>query len=291
MLAEIEKLKRGEFSDDLLPSVINNYKRSYYRSLDNNQFRAKAFVDAFINNVDWKQEVGKLNRISKMTKAEIVSFANRFFTNGYAIINKVQGPDNTLQKVDKPKITPIPTNNDKHSDFLQEIVNHKVEPIKPVFVDFKKDLTKGTTKKGWPIIYKQNTSDDLFTLYLQIPFGQESDILPTYAKMYIDYLGTDKMTNAQIKQELYKLACDYDIGQSDDETYFYITGLNENLPKALALINHVIENAKVDKEAYAAAVDLLIKSQKDNKADQKSKLQRFIRIMVSMALTIQLAIF
>ena len=43
-----------------------------------------------------------------MTKAEIVSFANRFFTNGYAIINKVQGPDNTLQKVDKPKITPIP---------------------------------------------------------------------------------------------------------------------------------------------------------------------------------------
>ena len=259
LLAEIEKLKRGEFSDDLLPSVINNYKRSYYRSLDNNQFRAKAFVDAFINNVDWKQEVGKLNRISKMTKAEIVSFANRFFTNVYAIINKVQGPDNTLQKVDKPKITPIPTNNDKHSDFLQEIVNHKVEPIKPVFVDFKKDLTKGTTQKGWPIIYKQNTSDDLFTLYLQIPFGQESDILPTYAKMYIDYLGTDKMTNAQIKQELYKLACDYDIGQSDDETYFYITGLNENL-----------QNAKVDKEAYAAAVDLLIKSQKDNKADQKA---------------------
>ena len=270
LLAEIEKLKKGDFSDDLLPSVINNYKRSYYTSLDNNKFRAKAFVDAFINNVDWKQEVGRLNRISKMTKAEIVSFANRFFDNGYAAIYKVQGTDTTIQKVDKPKITPIPTNNDKHSAFLQEIVNHQVEPIKPVFVDFKKDLTKSTTKKGWPILYKQNTQDDLFTLYLEIPFGKESDLLPDYAKMYIDYLGTDKMTNAQIKQELYKLACDYDIGQTDDETYFKLTGLNENLPKALALINDVIDNAKVDKEAYAAAVDLLIKSQKDTKADQKS---------------------
>ena len=269
LLAEIEKLKKGDFSDDLLPSVINNYKRSYYTSLDNNKFRAKAFVDAFINNVDWKQEVGRLNRISKMTKAEIVSFANRFFDNGYAAIYKVQGTDTTIQKVDKPKITPIPTNNDKHSAFLQEIVNHQVEPIKPVFVDFKKDLTKSTTKKGWPILYKQNTQDDLFTLYLEIPFGKESDLLPDYAKMYIDYLGTDKMTNAQIKQELYKLACDYDIGQTDDETYFKLTGLNENLPKALALINDVIDNAKVDKEAYAAAVDLLIKSQKDKKADQK----------------------
>ena len=270
LLAEIEKLKKGDFSDDLLPSVINNYKRSYYTSLDNNQFRAKAFVDAFINNVDWKQEVDRLNRISKMTKAEIVSFANRFFDNGYAAVYKVQGTDTTIQKVDKPKITPIPTNNDKHSAFLQEIVNHQVEPIKPVFVDFKKDLTKSTTKKGWPILYKQNTQDDLFTLYLEIPFGKESDLLPGYAKMYIDYLGTDKMTNAQIKQELYKLACDYDIGQTDDETYFKLTGLNENLPKALALINDVIDNAKVDKEAYAAAVDLLIKSQKDKKADQKS---------------------
>lgn len=269
LLAEIEKLKKGDFSDDLLPSVINNYKRSYYTSLDNNKFRAKAFVDAFINNVDWKQEVDKLNRISKMTKAEIVSFANRFFDNGYAAVYKVQGTDTTIQKVDKPKITPIPTNNDKHSAFLQEIVNHQVEPIKPVFVDFKKDLTKSTTKKGWPILYKQNTQDDLFTLYLEIPFGKESDLLPGYAKMYIDYLGTDKMTNAQIKQELYKLACDYDIGQTDDETYFKLTGLNENLPKALALINDVIDNAKVDKEAYAAAVDLLIKSQKDKKADQK----------------------
>lgn len=269
LLAEIEKLKKGDFSDDLLPSVINNYKRSYYTSLDNNQFRAKAFVNAFINNVDWKQEVDRLNRISKMTKAEIVSFANRFFDNGYAAIYKVQGTDTTIQKVDKPKITPIPTNNDKHSAFLQEIVNHQVEPIKPVFVDFKKDLTKSTTKKGWPILYKQNTQDDLFTLYLEIPFGGESDLLPGYAKMYIDYLGTDKMTNAQIKQELYKLACDYDIGQTDDETYFKLTGLNENLPKALALINDVIDNAKVDKEAYAAAVDLLIKSQKDKKADQK----------------------
>lgn len=269
LLAEIEKLKKGNFSDDLLPSVINNYKRSYYKNLDNNEFRAKAFVDAFINNVDWKQEVDRLNRISKMTKAEIVSFANRFFDNGYAAIYKVQGTDTTIQKVDKPKITPIPTNNDKHSAFLQEIVNHQVEPIKPVFVDFKKDLTKGTTKKGWPILYKQNTQDDLFTLYLEIPFGGESDLLPGYAKMYIDYLGTDKMTNAQIKQELYKLACDYDIGQTDDETYFYLTGLNENLPKALALINDVIDNAKVDKEAYAAAVDLLIKSRKDKKADQR----------------------
>ena len=31
MLDEIAKLKRGEFSDDLLPSVVNNMKRDFYK--------------------------------------------------------------------------------------------------------------------------------------------------------------------------------------------------------------------------------------------------------------------
>lgn len=37
MLEQIEKLKKGEFSDDLIPSVINNMKLRYYTSLQNNK--------------------------------------------------------------------------------------------------------------------------------------------------------------------------------------------------------------------------------------------------------------
>lgn len=90
-LDEIEKLKKGNFSDDLLPSIVNNYKRYYYTQLDNNQFRAKQYVEAFINHKDWKKEVDKLNRISKLTKAEIVKFANQFFRNDFACVYKEQG--------------------------------------------------------------------------------------------------------------------------------------------------------------------------------------------------------
>lgn len=276
LLEGIEKLKRGEFSDDLLPAVINNYKRSYYKNLDKNKFRANEYVNAFINKIDWNQYVNTINRISKFTKAEIVKFANKFFDNGYAVIYKKQGIDTSAKKVNKPKITPIPTNNDKQSKFLKEIVNHKVEPIKPAFVNFKKDLTKGTIKNGWPILYKKNTQDELFTLYFEIPFGEESNILPSYAASYIDYLGTNKLTNEQIKQEFYKLACDYSIGQTKDETYIEISGLNENLPKALALFNNVIENAKVDKKAYDNCVELLIKSRNDMKTNQNDNFKALL---------------
>ena len=269
-LDEIEKLKKGNFSDDLLPSIVNNYKRYYYKQLDNNQFRAKQYVDAFINHKDWKKEVDKLNRISKLTKAEIVKFANQFFRNDFACVYKEQGNDTTIKKVEKPTITPIPTNNDKQSDFLKEIVNTKTTPIQPQFVDFKRDLTKATTKKGLPVLYKQNTSNDLFTMCFVIPFGSEHSPMLSYAGGYLDYLGTNKLNNEQVRQQFYKLACDYSISESYDRSYITLSGLNANLPQALALLNNLLNNAKVDKEAYELYVDQVVKARKDNKANQKA---------------------
>lgn len=150
-------------------------------------------------------------------------FANRYFTDGYACVFKIQGNDTTLKKVEKPHITPIPTNNDKHSEFLEAVVSAKPTPIQPSFVDFKKDLTASTAGKGLPIVYKQNTDNDLFTLSFRIPFGAESNPLISYAAGYLNYLGTSKMTAEEIKQQFYELACDYYISEDVDETTITLT--------------------------------------------------------------------
>ena len=76
LLSEIEKLKKGEFSDDLLPSVINNLKLQYYNTLESNRARASMFVDAFINGTPWQQKVEWLSRLEGMTKEQIVAFVN-----------------------------------------------------------------------------------------------------------------------------------------------------------------------------------------------------------------------
>ena len=44
LLGEIDKLKKGDFSDDLLPSVINNLKLRYYNSLESNDERVGEYV-------------------------------------------------------------------------------------------------------------------------------------------------------------------------------------------------------------------------------------------------------
>ena len=144
LLAEIEKLKSGDFSDDLLPSIINNAKLNYFTRLESNQARANLFVDTYINEIPWEQQVGYLDRISGITKEQVVDFARRHFGQNYVSVLKRQGEDKTLKKIDKPQITPIPTNRDLMSQFVKDIQNSNVKPIQPRFVDFKKDLAFGS---------------------------------------------------------------------------------------------------------------------------------------------------
>lgn len=79
LLAEVEKLKNGDFSDDLLPSIINNAKLEYFTSLESNRNRANLFVETYINEIPWEQQVGYLDRISGITKEQVVDFARRHF--------------------------------------------------------------------------------------------------------------------------------------------------------------------------------------------------------------------
>ncbi len=270
ILAEIEKLKKGEFSDDLLPSVINNLKLDYNTSLESNEWRANQFVDAFINGEKWDDKVDYINRVSKITKKQIMAFAQKYFNDDYAIVYKEEGIDNTQKKIDKPQITAIPSNRDMQSAFVTEIVNSKVEPIQPRFLDFDKDLTKGTTKKGLPILYVKNNTNDLFILNLRYKFGKESNKWLPYATDYLDFLGTDKMTAEQLKQEYYKLACDYNISVYNDEIYVSLSGLSENMAKAVALTDNVMQNAKVDKKAHELWVESNLKARQDNMKNQES---------------------
>ena len=270
MLAEIENLKKGNFSDDLLPSVVNNRKLSEQRALDNNLWRVRQHMNAFINGTPWEQQVGEMDRVSKMTKQQIVDFANRFFTDGYATVFKKQGVDSLQKKIDKPAITPIPTNRDQVSQFVKDIQQSKVEPIQPQFVDYQRDLTQATVKKGLPLLYKQNTDNDLFTLTFRYEFGHEDDNRYAVARDYLDYVGTDKLSVADVKQKFYKLACNYSVNVNTDALTITLTGLSENMTEALKLMENLLQNAKADKQSYEQFVDLTLKEREDAKSDQRT---------------------
>ena len=92
------------------------------------------------------------------------------------------------------------------------------------------------------------------------------DLVP----QYLYYIGTDKKTSAEINKEFYKLACSYSIDVNDDQMTISLSGLSENMPQALRLLEDFLQNAKADRESYDNCVSLLEKTRNDAKTDQKS---------------------
>ena len=271
ILAETTKLGRGEFSDDLLPAVLANKKLQFYKSLDSNQKRVSMMVDAFVNDKPWADVTQQIERQEKLTKQDIIDFARRHLrTDNYACVYKQMGTDTTLKKIEKPIITPIPANREFESKFLNEIRTAKTEPIQPVFVDFKKELTFSNTKSRLPLIYKKNTDDGIFDLVFRYDFGYTANKLYNTAFDYLDYIGTNDMTVSQIKQAFYKLACKYYAVMDQRTLSIYLTGLNENMPQALQLLEKIMHQAKADKASWSRYCDMVEKARNDAKTDQKA---------------------
>ena len=261
----------------MLEANINNFKLGLMQQLEKNESRAQMFVNSFINGSNWADEVTALERMSKLTKSEIVAFANKYLNeNNCAVIYKKRGQDPNEKKMSKPAITPIVMNRDAVSPFLKEIQESKVEPMSPVFLNFTTDLKQLKAKTGIPVLYKQNTSNDLFQLLYLFDMGNNNDKALGIAFQYMSYLGTTDMTAEQIKSEFYRLACTFRVMPGNERTYVVLSGLNENLPEAMALFEKLMANAQVNKDTYKNLSADIIKARKDAKLNQAQNFNRLV---------------
>ncbi|MDR0575719.1 MAG: insulinase family protein [Tannerella sp.] len=273
LLGQLEMLKKGEFEDWLLEAVINNFRLNQYYQREDYQYAASIILNSFINKIDWKDQVNKIDYQSKLTKKDIIDFCNKYFNDNYVVIYKKQGtPDD--KKIEKPQITPIPTNRDTESAFLAKIKTREVKPIEPVFLDYSKDISTTKVKKDIPLLYIQNTANPVFSLYYIYEMGNNHDKTLGTAFSYLNYLGTSTKTAEEIKSELYKIACSFNVSTANDRVYVYVSGLNDNFEKAMSLLEERLADAKADQEVYDNQIKDILKQRSDAKLNQQTNFSR-----------------
>lgn len=272
LIGQIDALKRGEFSDDLIESISNNTKKQNTQVFDNYSALANTLMDNFTTSIDWAEQLAFDDAITSITKADIVKFANQYFKDDYVVVYKNQGEDENKTKVDKPNITPVEVNREAQSPFFTAINAMPENEIKPVFLDFDKDIQKGKAGK-YELLSVKNEGNDLFSLYYHYQTGSYADLTLSYAAEYIQYLGTKNKTTDQINEEFYRLASDYGISIGTEESYIYLSGLQENFDATLRLFNELIKEAVADKDALEAYKARVLQSRANRKED-KSNIMR-----------------
>lgn len=270
LLAELDKLKKGEFDTDMLSAIIRNRKRTELLRLQYNGARVQPFITAHIYQIPYEDIVGEMARKEKVTKDDIVRVANKYFGDNYVCVFKQHKEDANPTKIDKPEITPIEMNREASSEFYTKTMALHAERNKPQFLDFDKDLSRSILPNGVELLYRQNTENDLSDLVFIAKKGSDRSKTLTFASNLLGYLGTDKLSTEEYQKALYKQAAEAWVGSSRNQTQFYLYGLKESLPAAMALMEEHVLTAKPDDKVLKEIVSDEMKSHEDEKKDQWS---------------------
>lgn len=176
-----------------------------------------------------------LDELEKVTKEQLVQFANQHYKNNYVVVYKRKGEDEGVVKVEKPEITPIEIDRKKQSDFYVEITSKETPALKPLWVDFEKEIQTEELKSGLTYNYLKNNSNELFKLVYIYEMGKDHDKILPIAVSYLPYLGTDKYSAADLQKELFKHGLSFGVEAGNDRCYVYVSGLKKSLIKELSL--------------------------------------------------------
>lgn len=263
ILGQIEELKTGKFDEELIQATVNNLKVSRVREQENPMWMAFTLNNLFSTGTSWEQYLRSVDAMSKINKQQVMDFANKWFGNNYMCVYKLTGEDSTIQKVQKPEITPVEVNRQSQSDFLKTITENPSPSLKPVFLDYKKDIKFSNIHKDVPVWQVPNKTNKLYTIYYVFDMGSHHIQKLPLAIEYLKLIGSKSRTNEQINKELYKLAVDFNIFSSNDQVYVSLSGLDENFEKALPIIEDLIRNPKPDQKALEKMIEAKIKERND----------------------------
>ena len=279
LLEQMENLRKGNFPEWLLQACINDLRLREIRENEGNSGRVSKMEQSFYLDLRWEDQVKFNDNLEHITKQQIVDFAKKHLRDdNYVIVYKRKGKPTDIEKVKKPKITPIKINREDKSAFVQMIEQRAktVKPIEPVFVnpsDVKEQYIQPSNTK---VYYTQNKENELFSISYISKRGLYNDKYLNVASAYMKYLGTDKYTAEQIKEEFYKIGCSFSVSAGAQRSSINISGLSKNMEKAMGLFEEIIRNVQPNQEALDNLVNDMLKSRENAKHNQNANVSHLV---------------
>lgn len=265
LLDQLEIIKNGDFEDWIISAIINDFLKNEKASLEFNQARVSMMRDSFIQGTDWDYHVAELDRMSQLTKQDVVDVANKYFGDDYVAVYRIDGP-NELPAVEKPQIDPVAIDSSLQSEFAAQILAMEYDEIEPTYVEVDKDYRVVEFADGVQLYYAPNPLNDLFSFSVNIEVGTEENEKLGLAGALMDVAGTTTKTNEELQKEWYQMGTDFRFGAGENSSGISISGLDEQFEASVALAMDLIKNPSTDEQTLEQMKGILLKSRQDQKS-------------------------
>ena len=269
IMEQIEKLKAGDFDEAMLDGIIANLKKDEKRSLESDTGRVAMLRNTFLAGQEWSYAVDRLDRMSKLTKQDVVDVANKYFGEGKVVAYREPG-EHTVPPITKPAIDPIQIDPTRQSEFAKQVLAMPVDPIEPTFVQKGEDYSVTEYAEGVELYHVANPINDLFSLSFVIETGTRHDKSLGMAARLMNQAGTERLSPEELKKAWFALGTDISFSSGSNRTSINISGLDENIEESLALLMELLNSPTVDEKVLDDMVENVITHRQDDKKSHRT---------------------
>lgn len=252
---EIDRIKQGEFSDELFQALKLEQKRKYELTLEDIHSRSEVMIRLFTQGKSWKEYMQEINRIDRLTKNDIVQIARKYFGDDYLYVTKKMGryPKDNLPK---PAFKPIiAENSEAVSGYARQLEEIPVKEMRPRYLDFQIDVQNVPLSPYARLYATRNPINRVFTLDLVYGVGTIEKPLLKQVASYLLYLGTDSLSYDNFRNRLQTLGSTLACEAGDHTFTLKVTGFDEHFDSTLALVADFMEHVKAEDKKLKQVVN------------------------------------
>lgn len=243
---EINRVKEGDFSDEIFNSLKQEQRRQYASNLENIDSRARIMMSLYSQGKSWEDYLQEVSGIDALTKEDVVRVARKYFSENYLCVTKTTGkyPKDNLTKPDFSPI--VPKNSEASSEYAKQLEQLPIQEVKPRFIDFQKDVETVSLTPLATLYATANPVTDIFTLNLVYQVGTLEQPKLMHLANYLQFLGTDSLSFHEFRTRLQVLGSTISFDATDKQFFMRITGFDKHFKETVQLAGDFIRHVKAD---------------------------------------------
>lgn len=248
LLAEIEKMQKGEIEDWRFNSVKTAMMRDYDLAFESSESKAQMILQTFVNNEDISNVLTYKDRLAAISLDKVKEIAKKYFTDNYIAFNFQQGKPQKAEKLAKPQYEPINPPRNAVSEYAKNFSKLPVKQVEPSYADFNEVQIKPINKRS-KLFYTPNKENNVFTLTLKYGVGTREMPKLDYATALMENAGImGSFDPQQLKQEFSALGAVCNFSVSENYLTITMSGYEENLAAACQLLSRQILMPQLDEQ-------------------------------------------
>lgn len=267
LMEEAAKLKAGDFTEEDLTTVLTQLEVERKELLEKNGERVGLIRESFIAAQEWKTAAGALERMKRLTKADILRVADLYLGEDRVVIYRRKGTSKP-EKVSKPAFTPVPIDTAKQSPYFKELAAIPAEPLAPRFLRPGRDY-KTLNRKWGRLYWANNPVNDLFNLTFQFDRGNGHEKKLDLALSLLEVSGAGGMDVEEFQQALDRLGSKMSVHCGERECEVKLAGLEKNLEETIRLAQLRFSRPNIAAGAFAEMIEVERGARADRKVDSK----------------------